>query len=207
MKPIITYGITVCNEFVEIQKLIAFLLKNKRPEDNIVVLYDSKNGDKEIEWFLRSHSINGEFSWYRGEFNNDFAEWKNKLNSYCTGDVIVNLDADEIPHEYLTSILPIILESNPEIDVYLTPRINTVDGITQEHIQKWGWRVDEKNRINYPDYQSRIYKKGITWSGKVHERLGGYKTFTTLPPQEEFSLYHPKTIEKQEKQNDYYSTL
>jgi hypothetical protein len=37
--------------------------------------------------------------------------------------------------------------------------------------------------------------------------LGGYKTFTTLPPQEEFSLYHPKTIEKQEKQNKFYNTI
>ena len=51
----ISYAVTVCNEFVEIQKLIPFLLKHKRSEDDIVVLYDSKNGDKRIEEFLRKN--------------------------------------------------------------------------------------------------------------------------------------------------------
>jgi hypothetical protein len=206
----IVYAITVCNEFNEIQKLINFLLKHKRSNDAIIVLYDYKNGDKEIELFLRSHSINGEFNWYKEDFNNDFAEWKNKLISYCDGnDYIFQIDADEIPNEYLISILPTILESNPEVDVYLTPRVNTVEGITKEHIQKWGWVVDGKGWINYPDYQWRIWKNKpeIKWINKVHERLDGHKTFVTLPSQEEFSLYHPKTIERQEKQNNYYNTL
>ena len=59
----ISYAITVCNEFVEIQKLIPFLLKHKRYEDEIVVLYDINNGHEGIEQFLRAKSINGEFSW------------------------------------------------------------------------------------------------------------------------------------------------
>ena len=32
----ISYAITVCNEFVEIQRLIHFLRKNKRQQDEIV---------------------------------------------------------------------------------------------------------------------------------------------------------------------------
>ena len=97
----ISYAITVCNEFLEIQRLIAFLLNNKRPQDNIVILYDELNGDKEIENFLRSHSINGEFAWHKGNFDRHFADWKNKLTSFCTGDYIFQIDADEIPHEKL----------------------------------------------------------------------------------------------------------
>jgi hypothetical protein len=63
--------------------------------------------------------------------------------------------------------------------------------------------------INWCDYQWRIWrnKPEIKWVNKVHERLDGFKTYVTLPPQEEFSLYHPKTIERQEKQNNYYNTL
>ena len=38
----ISYAITVCNEFVEIQKLLTFLIENKRQEDEIVVVWDSK---------------------------------------------------------------------------------------------------------------------------------------------------------------------
>ena len=45
----ISYAITVCNEFVEIQRLVSFLLEKKRPEDNIVILYDINNGDEGIE--------------------------------------------------------------------------------------------------------------------------------------------------------------
>ncbi len=93
----ISYAITVCTEFLEIQRLINFLLKHKRTQDDIVVLFDEANGDKEIEAYLRSHSVNGEFSWYAGKFKRHFADWKNKLTSYCTGDYIFQIDADEIP--------------------------------------------------------------------------------------------------------------
>ena len=57
----ISYAITVCNEFVEIQKLMSFLLENKRDKDEIVVLYDQKNGHEGVEEYLRSHSVNNEF--------------------------------------------------------------------------------------------------------------------------------------------------
>jgi hypothetical protein len=30
---------------------------------------------------------------------------------------------------------------------------------------------------------------------------------STLPSEEEYCLHHPKTIDKQEKQNSYYDTL
>jgi hypothetical protein len=137
----ISYAITVCTEFLEIQRLINFLLKHKRAQDDIVVLFDEANGDKEIEAYLRSHSVNGEFMWHSGKFDRHFANWKNKLNSYCTGDYIFQIDADEIPTKTLMEYLPDIIDGNPTVDVLLVPRINTVEGLTQEHIAKWGWNV------------------------------------------------------------------
>ena len=71
----LSYAITVCNEFVEIQKLISFLLENKKQQDEIVILYDIINGDKRVEEYLRSHSVNGEFNWHPGEFKGHFAMW------------------------------------------------------------------------------------------------------------------------------------
>ena len=205
----ISYAITVCNEFVEIQKLISFILKNKRNEDEIIILFDSKNGDPAIEEYLRSHSVNGEFIWVKGEFGNYFADWKNKLTKLCSGDYIFQIDADELPHTKLMESLPEILEKNSHNDVFLVPRVNTVEGILDEHINKWGWRLNEKKWINWPDNQWRIYKNNgtIKWINKVHERLDGFKTFASLPPIEEFALYHPKTIDRQEKQNQFYDTL
>jgi hypothetical protein len=204
----ISYAITVCNEFVEIQKLIPFLLKHKRNEDEIVVLYDYKNGDKKIEEFLRAKSINAEFQWFGSGFDGHFADWKNKLNSFCSGDYIFQIDADEIPNEVLIENLPEILKGN-DVDVILVPRVNTVEGLTDEHIQKWRWNVDEKGWVNWPDFQYRIYKNSddINWKNKVHEVLDGFRTISHLPMDEDLALYHPKEIERQEKQNEYYDTL
>lgn len=205
----ISYAITVCNEFVEIQRLINFLLNTKRKEDEIVILYDETHGDPLIEEYLRSNSINGEFNWYKDKFTNHFADWKNKLTSLCSGDYIFQIDADEYPHEDLIQDLPEILETNSTVEVFVVPRVNTVEGITQEHIQKWGWHVNENGWVNYPDYQWRIYKNApeIKWKNKVHEVIEGYKVMAQIPAFESLSLYHPKTIERQEKQNNYYNNL
>ena len=205
----ISYAITVCNEFVEIQKLISFLLQHKRDEDEIVVLYDEVNGDEEVENFLRAKSVNLDFMWWNGVFNNHFADWKNTLRERCNGDYIFQIDADELPHCDLIANLPSVLENNPDNEVYLVPRVNTVKGLTNEHISKWRWNVNDKGWVNWPDYQWRIWKNKpeIKWVNKVHEKLEGYKTFAPLPELEEYSLSHPKTIERQEKQNEYYDTL
>jgi len=204
----ISYAITVCNEFVEIQRLVNFLVKNKRSQDEIVILYDETNGDIEVENYLRSHSINGEFIWHKAPFKNHFAEWKNHLTNLCTGDYVYQIDADEMVSHYVLDNLPMVLQYN-SVDILKVPRINTVEGLTQEHINKWKWGVNEKGWVNFPDYQWRIYKNNnkIKWVNKVHEVLEGYKTMSYLPTEEPWCLQHPKTIEKQEKQNEFYNTL
>ena len=205
----ISYAITVCNEKKEIKKLIDFLLQNKRKQDEIVILYDQKNGDEEIATMLTKFNKLPNVQFWRGFFEGHFADWKNKLTDYCEGDYIFQIDADEIPNKALIANLPAILESNPENEVYLVPRVNTVDGLGQSHIAKWGWRVNDAGWVNWPDYQWRIYKKSndIKWINKVHEKLEGFKTYAPLPQIESMALYHPKDIARQEKQNAYYDTL
>ena len=204
----ISYAISVCNEFVEIQRLITFLLENKRQEDEIIVLFDSNNGSKSVEDFLRSKSINGEFNWVPYKFDRHFANMKNKLTSLCNGDYIYQIDADEMVNEYVLRLLPQVLEQN-DVDVLMVSRINTVEGITQEHIDKWGWKVTDQGWINFPDPQFRVYRNNgkIKWKNKVHEVLEGYKTISHLPTEEEWCLIHEKSIERQEKQNKFYSEI
>jgi hypothetical protein len=204
----ISYAITVCTELAEIQRLISILLKLKRPEDEIVILFDGKNGSEKVEEYLRANSINNEFAWYKSNFEGDFAKWKNLLNSFCTGDYIFNIDADEYPNEYLITHLFMLLEQNSEVDLFTVPRINTVDGITEAHINQWGWNMNSKGWINFPDMQGRIYKnkESIQWGGTVHERIQGTMNYSHLPMEEHWALYHPKTIERQEKQNQLYSS-
>lgn len=205
----ISYAITVCNEFEEIKRLVEFLLRIKRPKDEIVILYDHKNGSEEIAEWLIKHNKLPNFQMWRGFFEGHFGEWKNELSDYCNGDYIFQIDADEMPHTNLINYLPTILESNPENEVFLISRVNTVEGLTEDHIKKWGWNVNSKGWVNFPDTQTRIWKREgrIRWYGKVHERLVNYNTYTNLPEDETFTLIHHKDIKKQEKQNNYYDEL
>jgi hypothetical protein len=206
----ISYAITISSEINEPIDLIHFIHKHKQSQDEICVLLDKP---KVHHWTLDQLYRFSFLNWIvlkESTFNNDFSEWKNKLNTMCTGDYIFNIDADELPSENLINNIHELIKINPEVLAYALPRVNTVEGLTQEHIQKWGWRVDDENRINYPDYQVRIYKNipEICWEGKVHETLNIKKEVVSLPyGTEDWVLYHPKQIERQEKQNNYYSTL
>ena len=207
----ISYAVTVCNELVEIQRLLPFLIENKRQEDEIVIFYDSNNGSKSVDEYLRSLSSNtfALFRFIYYHFDGHFANMKNALTEACLGDYIFQIDADEIPHTSLIKNLPIMLEHNSAVELYAVPRVNTVEGLTQKHIQKWGWRVDQNSWVNWPDFQTRIYRRSseIRWQNKVHEVIKGHKQFAYLPMEEEWALYHPKNIERQERQNSYYDTL
>lgn len=205
----ISFAITVCNELEEIKKLVPFLLENKRIQDEIVILYDNKNGNPEVlEFLLPLNKLPNVQTWRGLDWDNNFADWKNKLNDYCTGDYIFQLDADEMIEVDFVKSVSEIVALNPEVDLFYLPRVNTVNGITEEHIKKWQWRVDENNRINFPDYQGRIYRKGLMWGNKVHEKIMGAKIYSILPIDKSvYFLHHHKTITKQEQQNNLYSTI
>ena len=203
----VSFAITVCNELQEIKRLVPFLLEHKRPEDEIVILYDETNGNPEVLDFLLPFNLKPNVQTWRGKFNDNFAEWKNLLNSYCTGEYIYQIDADEMISEYMVKNIVTILEMNKGIDLIFVPRINTVAGLTDEHIKMWGWRLNENGWINFPDQQSRIFRKNMTWYGRVHERIIGGEKFASLPLDEEYCIQHHKEIERQEKQNAKYSSI
>tara|TARA_B100001113_G_scaffold332768_1_gene310057 strand:+ start:263 stop:910 length:648 start_codon:yes stop_codon:yes gene_type:complete len=201
----ISYGITVHNEAEELQKLLEVLNKNIDKEDEIVVCVD---GDDEKVEAVLGESLD---SWqnyivYKRKLNGNFAEHKNSVIEKASGDYVFHIDADEYPNEILIQQLKEILEIN-EVDLIWIPRVNTIEGMKQEHVQKWGWRITGKGWVNYPDYQARVFRrdKSIRWTRPLHEYIKGCKTYAHLPPHEELSLYHPKTIQKQEKQNLFYN--
>ena len=204
----ISYSLLTHNEDESLLKLLEFLVKHKDEEDEIVILDDYSDNPKTIE-ILDSMTSIYEMTFEQRHLLKDYSGQKNHLKNMCTGDYIFNLDADELPNEWLVENIKSILASNTTIDLYWVPRVNTVDGITQEHIQKWGWNVNEKGWINFPDYQGRIWKNrpNIMWKNKVHEVLTGYKEHAYLPAEEEFCFYHPKNIDRQEKQNEFYDTI
>ncbi len=202
----ISYAIPVCNEYKEIEYLLEYLIKHKRDQDEIVVQCDQGNTTEEVYKTLKEYP---DIKVIEFALDKNFAAFKNNLKDNCSGDYIFQIDADEYPEEYLMQTLEWLIKNNSGVDIFWVPRINTVRGLTQEHVNKWGWNVGPDERVNFPDYQCRILKnvKRIKWKNKVHEVLTGYKTESQLPSNDEFCIHHPKTIERQEKQNIFYNTL
>ena len=206
----LSYAIPVKDELLEITKLLNFLIKNKDDEDEIVILFDSENGSKGVEDYLRAKSVNApKFAWHSYKFDGHFANMKNHLTSLCSGDWIVQLDADEMIGDQFIPWVKGSIEANPEVHAFYVPRINTVEGLTNEHIQKWKWNVNEKGWVNFPDLQQRIYVNSgvVKWKNKVHEVLEGNDFFGIFPNHEEICILHHKDIKRQEQQNNYYNTL
>ena len=204
----ITYAITVCNELKELKTLLNKLFEyNIQEKHEIVILHDLTKSNDEMDEYLEYLKENSKVLIHHSFLNKDFATFKNTLISVSNGDYIFQIDADEIPSESILEHLEYILEENEDIDCFNIPRRNIVEGITEEHIQKWGWIMDENGYINAFDPQMRIFKNNgnIKWINKVHEKLTGYKRLSTLP--NEFFLWHVKSIEKQELQNNFYGTI
>ena len=190
----LSLAVTVCNEYDEIQRLIPLLLENKRKQDEVVVLFDQKNGDQKVADYLRTFSKLPNFHVIGFPLNKDFASYKNNLKNHAKGIFIFQIDADEIPNEYLITNMHDLLESNKDIDLFFVPRVNTVEGLTDEHIKKWGWNVNNEGWVNWPDLQTRIYRRTSTieWEGKVHERIKGYNTLTNVAPIRSILFISPK---------------
>ena len=204
----ISYSILTHNETDSLKKLIEFLVKHKDEEDEIVILDDYSDNEKTKEILDSMCSIH-EIKFEQRHLLKDYAGQKNYLKNMCSGDYIFNLDADELPHKSLMTNIKSILEANPTIDLYRVPRVNTVEGLTQEHINKWRWQVNEKGWVNFPDYQGRLYRKrpNILWENAVHETITGHKQHTFLPAEKEWAFIHKKDIDRQEQQNEFYETI
>ncbi len=201
----ISYAILTHNEGEYIEKLLSFLTTHKRSIDEIVVVDDYSDDDL-TKSILDKYKNQIELH-YR-TFDGDHTQ-KNYLNSKCSGDYILQLDADELISKKFIDMLPELLEMNNETDLFLMPRINTVEGLTPEYIEKWRWNVNEKGWVNFPDWQMRLYRNcdWVKWDGLLHSKVEGYKTFVSLPTDELFCILHPKQLERQVIQNDLYDKI
>ena len=207
----ISYGITVHNEADELNRLLEILIHKTDPEDEIVICVDGEDDGVRfvLDSWSQQYGHNKLIKVYQRKLNGDFAAQKNSVIENSSGDYIFHIDADEYPHEILLRDIKKVLEMNEGVDLIWIPRVNTVEGLTDRHKEEWGWKTTEQGWVNYPDFQSRVFRNDetIRWEKSVHEQITGCKTYAHLPPHEELSLYHPKTIHKQEQQNQFYNAL
>ena len=204
----ISYGITVYNEVDELNRLLEVLVHKTDAEDEIVICVDGEDDGVRfvLDSWTQQYGHTKTIKVYQRSLNKNFAAQKNSIIENSVGDYVFHIDADEYPNVALLQQLKQILEIN-DVDLVWIPRVNTIDGMKDEHINRWGWRVTEKGWVNYPDYHARVFRRcsEIRWERPLHEVIRGYKTYSHLPPHEELSLYHPKTIERQEEQNMFYN--
>lgn len=206
----LSWVITVCDEIDEFQTLLGQVCKEVAKDDEIVIFQDDSKGQEfvakveEIVEHFRESFYN--ISHCRGTFAGDFAVWRNSADRLCTGDFIIQLDADEQIQSRLREFLKLSTSKNPSLQLIAFPRENRVTGITSEDIKEFKW-YEKPEGINWPDYQLRFYKNcpEIRWKGKVHEKPTGFGRCYLAPP--EARLVHIKTIEKQKRQRELYAEL
>lgn len=206
----ISYTTSAFNEDRELDKLLNILSKTISEDDEVIIQLDSEKVTDSVRKVCDVYKEKIPFmKVIEFPLNNDFSSFKNNLINHCSKPWIFNIDADEIPTDFLINNIHDVIRSNSDVEMFWVPRWNIVEGITKEHMIRWGWRYDEWGRVNWPDWQTRIYKnkKEIVWKNKVHERLTGFETYGFLPEEKDWCLFHNKTIERQETQNSYYNTL
>jgi len=205
--PFISYAISVCNEHTELDRLLNSLTQYKDAADEIVVQCDQGNTTPEVYAVLDKYRDSIRVITY--PLKGDFAAFKNNLKANCKGGWIFQIDADEMLHEAFIQMLSGILQDNPTVELICLPRINTVAGLTEEHIKQWRWQVNDKKWVNFPDIQTRIIQNSprISWAGKVHEVITGHRSHAVLPLEEIYCILHRKDIRRQEIQNTFYNLL
>ena len=207
----VSFAITTHNEGECISDLLNQLqehIEEHEADDDIVIL-DDFSTDPDTVYILENYSSFPYVQVHRRALERDFGAQKNYLNTLCTGDYIFQIDADETLAPGLLQNLHAILAGNPQVDLFYVPRVNIVEGLTDKHINQWGWTVNENGWVMWPDFQTRLYKNNseITWTGKVHERIVGFGLFAHLPEDEIYAIVHRKQIERQEEQNALYAEI
>jgi glycosyltransferase involved in cell wall biosynthesis len=208
----ISFAITAYNEHEELQVLLNQLEQIAKPDDEIVIQLDSKATPEVLSLVDQFISKDFTFTVKKCVFdlNNHFADFKNNLKSYCTKDWVFQIDADETLSETFSRVIHEVLGANDGIDLIAVPRVNIVKGLEQNDIIQWHWQVNSQGWVNWPDPQHRIFrnKPEVKWVNKVHEVIVGWKTYAELPSEDDsYALYHIKDIDRQRKQNEFYSKI
>jgi glycosyltransferase involved in cell wall biosynthesis len=147
-------------------KLTNFIVQDLSGIQYEIVVVDDYSTDAETkkilgEFYDKTESRPFAINLYQHTLNGHYAEHKNHMNSLCNGDWILNLDADEWVSDDFLGFIPTLIDSNPEIEAYWIPRINTVEGLTLKHLQKWGWvltKMEDHRKIRMINSSDDEYK-------------------------------------------------
>ena len=191
----LTYTIQVCNESRELFSLLEFLKRVIDDEDEINVVVDTDHTTDKVSKVL--DDFKERINVFKRPFDEFHVNAQFQIDN-ATGDYIFGLDADEMPREILISNVKDIIKKS-EAEIIAVPRINIHPDMTESDRQAFGFKVNENGWINWPDYQTKIYKRCdyIKWSPTLHTRLTGSEKCVALEAIPAIGLWHIKSMDKQ----------
>jgi glycosyltransferase involved in cell wall biosynthesis len=201
----LSYLVTCHNETSSLDKLLSKLVQNKKDNHEIVLLDDYSDNPESLEIIQKYKE---KTSFHQHKLDRNYGAHKNYGIEQCKGTWIFQLDGDEYPTDLLLENIDVVLESNVDNEVLWLPRLNYFADVTELDVKTWGWNYQD-GMINYPDYQSRIYRNlsHIRYQRRLHEKVEGFKSYTFVPPQKDYAIVHEKTIEKQRQTNLNYNKM
>jgi glycosyltransferase involved in cell wall biosynthesis len=201
----LSYLVTCHNETSSLDKLLSKLVQNKKDNHEIVLLDDYSDNPESLEIIQKYKE---KTSFHQHKLDRNYGAHKNYGIEQCKGTWIFQLDGDEYPTDLLLENIDVVLESNVDNEVLWLPRLNYFTGVTELDVKTWGWNYQD-GMINFPDYQSRIYRNlsHIRYQRRLHEKVEGFKSYTFVPPQKDYAIVHEKTIEKQRQTNLNYNKM
>jgi len=153
------------------------------------------------------------FELFTHPLNKDFAGFRNVVANKNTCDWMLMLDVDEhiqtnqIPG--IRALIQKITNDKSTVKVCGLPRLNLIDGNIVNDF------MNDPN-VN-PDFQYRLVKKGVQWQN-TYPKLGAVPGCHEMPKEVHSDkqnvvllqvpfIVHPKSSEKQNKQNNFYNTI
>ena len=191
----LTYTIQVCNESRELFSLLTLLTRIIDDEDEINVVADSNNVTDKVDRVLEH--FKDRINVFKRPFDQFHVNAQFHIEK-ATGEYIFGLDADEMPQESLIKSVKKIIEDT-KAEIIVVPRINIHPDITEEDVKAFGFVVNDVGFINWPDYQSKIYKKcdHIHWTDELHTKLTGSDKRIAIQAVPSLAIWHIKSMDKQ----------
>lgn len=204
----LSYAIMFGPDQRELFRLLLTLAAFRLEDSELVLLHDSDYPADTNVMLWRAVSLFPRHKVRHQSFaTKDFAERRNILQRACTGEWIWMLDPDELPNKALFDGVELLLNSSLIASAYAMARENKVKDMPMGYLLERKWTIDDKLRINWPDYQIRLYRNhpSLYWVGKVHETLCHVPVLGHLP--QSAYLEHHKTFDRQVAQNGLYDKL
>lgn len=140
----ISYLVTCKNDEESLDLLISTLIKFLSVDDEIIVLDDYSENKKTLDIFKKYKDF---IKLYKHSLNFNYSEHKNWGKDKCKNEIIMQVDSDELPSEFLLKNIKAVIEANPDVECFLVPRINDFDGVYDNIAKHWGWHLSKFSQL------------------------------------------------------------